>query len=66
MKLKYRGYTAEVTYSTEDQIFIGTVVGITDVVGFHTNDHLEVTGAFHSAIDDYTAFCLERGIEPCE
>ena len=63
-RMQYRGYTAEVFYHPEDQIFIGTVVGIRDVVGFHTDDPLDITTSFHSAIDDYIDFCRERGIEP--
>ena len=62
--INYKGYTAKVLYNIEDQIFMGVVVGIRDVVGFHTDDPFDITASFHSAVDDYIDYCRERGIEP--
>lgn len=60
----YRGYTAKVSYCTEYQIFIGALVGISDIIGFHADDPSNITETFHSTVDDYIDFCRERGIEP--
>lgn len=62
--INYRGYTAKVFYSIEDQIFVGQVVGIRDVIRFHADDPFDITRSFHSAVDDYIDYCRERGIKP--
>ena len=33
--LKYKGYTARIDFDPEDEIFVGRVVGIKDIIGFH-------------------------------
>ena len=33
--MTYRGYTARIEYSDEDQCLVGHIAGINDVVGFH-------------------------------
>ena len=33
--MTYRGYAARIEYSDEDQLLIGHVAGIRDVIGFH-------------------------------
>ncbi len=33
--MKYKGYFAKVDFDAEDRLFVGHVIGIRDVVGFH-------------------------------
>jgi predicted HicB family RNase H-like nuclease len=49
----YRGYAARIEYSDEDGCFIGHIVGINDIVGFHAESVDELRAAFRDAVDDY-------------
>lgn len=64
MSMKHRGYTGSVEYDADDRIFHGSVNGIADVVTFEgaTVDALEAS--FREMVDEYLAFCSERGMEP--
>ena len=33
--LSYKGYVARVEFDGEDEIFVGHIAGVADVVGFH-------------------------------
>jgi len=33
--MKYKGYAARIEYDAHDRIFVGHLVGIRDIVGFH-------------------------------
>ena len=60
----YRGYTARVEYDAEDQTLAGRVEHIRDVVSFHARNLDELESEFHTSVDEYIAFCAERGAEP--
>ena len=51
--MKYKEYTAEITYSDEDGFFVGDVVGIDDIICFHGNTDGELRVAFEDVIDLY-------------
>lgn len=61
-----QGYTARVDFDERDDIFVGRVLGVRDIISFHgeTVDQLRGDGEFESAIRDYLADCEERGISP--
>ncbi|XTI72596.1 type II toxin-antitoxin system HicB family antitoxin [Acidithiobacillus sp. AC3] len=59
--MTYKGYTASVTYDPEDDILVGRVLGIADIIGFHGTSVAEIKTAFHEALDDYIAACAELG-----
>ncbi|MCI0459288.1 MAG: type II toxin-antitoxin system HicB family antitoxin [Gemmataceae bacterium] len=60
--MKYKGYTGRITAVDEDQgVLHGKVAGITDTVTFEGTTLQEVVQAFHDSVDDYLAFCEERG-----
>ena len=40
--LKYKGYTARIDFDPEDEIFVGRVVGIKDIIGFHAESAKEL------------------------
>jgi predicted HicB family RNase H-like nuclease len=61
--LEYKGYFGAV--EAEDGTFQGRVAGLRDVVTFEGATFAEVEQAFHDSIDDYLAFCAERG-EPAD
>ncbi len=62
--IHYKGYSAKPEYSAEDKVFYGTILGIDDLVDFYTDDAKKIEDEFHSAVDDYLAFCAEIGKEP--
>lgn len=62
--LHYKGYTARPEYSTEDRIFYGKILGISDMVDFQSENAKGLEDEFHKAVDDYLAFCAEIGREP--
>ena len=60
----YKGYTAIVGFSTEDECLVGHIVGINDVIGFHANSVKEIRKVFQETVDDYLASCIKVGREP--
>lgn len=62
--LRYKGYTAEMKYSAEDRLFYGEILGVSDLVNFHSEDAAHLEEEFHKAVDDYLDFCKEIGKTP--
>jgi predicted HicB family RNase H-like nuclease len=55
--MTYKGYMANISYSSEDECFVGSVAGIQDVIGFHGDSVDELRAAFREAVDDYLDAC---------
>ncbi|WP_165214455.1 type II toxin-antitoxin system HicB family antitoxin [Affinirhizobium pseudoryzae] len=53
--LTYHGYTARIEFDGEDEIFVGRIAGIPDVIGFHADTVKGLKKAFHEAVEDYLA-----------
>ena len=50
--MTYRGYTAEIIYSEEDECFVGHVVDPgDDIIGFHGDTDAELQEAFENVVD---------------
>jgi predicted HicB family RNase H-like nuclease len=63
--MEHKGYTAgAITFDEAHKIFHGEVAGLRDVVTFQGRDADELAQAFRASIDDYLAFCAERGESP--
>ena len=62
--MNYKGYFAKVEFDPEDHIFVGHIIGIRDVIGFHGESVRELEMAFHEAIDNYIEACKELGQKP--
>jgi len=62
--LTYKGYTAIVGFSAEDECLVGHITGINDVIGFHADSVEEIRKVFHETVDDYLATCAKIGREP--
>lgn len=62
--MSYKGYPARVQYSEEDGCFVGHIVGINDIVGFHGDSVIELRQAFEEAVDDYVETCERLGRAP--
>ena len=62
--MNYRGYRARVEYDGEDEILVGRLAGVNDIVGFHADTVAELRLAFHEAVDDYIDACARIGKKP--
>ena len=62
--MEYKGYVGHVEFDDEAGIFHGEVLDTRDVITFQGKTVAELKRAFHESIDDYLAFCKERGEEP--
>ena len=55
--MTYKGYSARVEFSSEDDCFVGHIAGIKDTVGFHAESVDELKAAFSEAVEDYLNVC---------
>lgn len=62
--MSYRDYAARVEYDPIDRIFVGHIIGIRDIVGFHGHTVEELESAFHEAVDHYLEVCEKIGQKP--
>ena len=62
--MEYKGYFAKVEFDDEANIFHGEVINLRDVITFEGETVDELRTAFVDSVEDYLAFCKERGEEP--
>jgi predicted HicB family RNase H-like nuclease len=62
--MDYQGYIGKVEFDDEASIFHGEVINTRDVITFQGKSVAELKKAFRESVDDYLAFCAERGEEP--
>jgi len=60
----YKGYHGKVEYDSKSNLFHGEVVDLRDVITFQGKSVDELKHAFRESIDDYIAFCEEKGEKP--
>jgi predicted HicB family RNase H-like nuclease len=51
--MTYKGYTAEIIYSDEDECFVGHIVNIDAISGFHGDTDEELRAAFENMVELY-------------
>lgn len=62
--MMHKGYHSKIEFSEDDGCFVGHILGIRDVVGFHGESVEELKAAFEEAVDDYLDVCERAGKEP--
>lgn len=62
--MRCKGYEATVEYDEEADLFHGEVIDLRDVITFQGRSVDELKQALSDSIDEYLAFCAERGEEP--
>lgn len=62
--LSYKGLSARVEFDADDEIFVGRIAGINDVVGFHADTAHGLKEAFRDAVDGYLDACAKAGKAP--
>lgn len=61
----YKNYQAQISYSEEDDVFIGRVVNVEhDIIAFDGYSVEELKQAFKTVIDDYLLDCANAGRQP--
>ena len=58
--MTYKGYTAKIIYSDEDECFVGHIVNIDAISGFHGDTDEELHAAFEDMVDLYIEVLEER------
>ncbi|MCX7093063.1 MAG: type II toxin-antitoxin system HicB family antitoxin [Methylobacter sp.] len=62
--MTYRGYKARISFDDRDNIFVGRLLGINDIIGFHADNVTDLRSAFEEAVDDYLEACEKIGKSP--
>lgn len=62
--MTYKGYEALVEYDEDAGLFHGEVMNLRDVITFQGASVDELKRALAGSVEDYLAFCKERGEEP--
>lgn len=63
-EMSYLNYSAKIEYDPIDKIFVGHILGIRDIVGFHGSTVEELEMAFQEAVDHYLEICEKIGQPP--
>jgi len=62
--LTYKDYVGTVNFSSEDEVFYGKLEHINDLITFESDNAHDLKRAFEESVDDYIAFCKEKGVAP--
>lgn len=62
--MTYKGYTARIEFDERDAIFVGRVLGVKAIIGFHGETVTELRADFEAAIDFMIDDCKARGETP--
>jgi len=62
--LTYKGYTARIDFDDRDNIMVGRLLGINDIIGFHADNVNDLRSAFTESVDDYLDACEKIGKSP--
>jgi len=62
--LIYKGYTARIDFDDRDNILVGKLLGIQDVIAFHADNITDLHRSFEDAVDDYLEACAKIGKTP--
>lgn len=62
--LKYKGYMGTIEPNIEEGTLFGKVAFIRDLVTYEADNLNDLKNEFQVSVDDYLAFCEERGKEP--
>src|SRR4051812_39212530 len=62
--MQHKGYVGLAEIDEEAGTIHGRVIGLRDVITFQGESVAEARKAFEESVDDYLAFCKERGEDP--
>jgi len=59
--ITYKGFTAKIEFSADDNVFFGRLLGIDDVVTFEAETVEALKGSFHEAVNFHLEVCEKTG-----
>ncbi|MGI9036903.1 MAG: type II toxin-antitoxin system HicB family antitoxin [Pyrinomonadaceae bacterium] len=62
--LTYKGFTAKIGFSSDDNVFFGRVLGIPEIVSFHATNVSDLKKEMAGMIDFYLESCEKKGKKP--
>ena len=62
--MTFKSYTARVEYDERDNIFVGRILGIRNIISFHGETVAELKAEFELAVNDYLDDCKQQGLQP--
>lgn len=62
--MTYKGYVGIAELDADAGVLHGRVAGLRDVVTFEATSVDELRRAFEESVDDYLAYCAQRGEDP--
>jgi predicted HicB family RNase H-like nuclease len=62
--IEYRGYAARVHFDPRDDLFVGRILGVRDIISFHADSVRGLHDAMKEAVDDYLADCVASNVTP--
>ncbi len=62
--MEYKGYVGAITYDPVADLFRGEIANLSEVVTFEGHSIGDLKHALAEAVDQYLAFCRERGEKP--
>lgn len=62
--MEYHGYVASMIFDAEDNVIVGRVLDVDDIITFHGESVREFERNFHTIVDDYIAACEKLGAPP--
>ena len=61
--LEYKGFRSKIEYSADDNLFVGRLIGIRDIVTFHGETVSELRKEMQETVDFYIDVCEKSGKE---
>lgn len=62
--MMHKGYTARVEYDERDNLFVGRILGIRNIISFHGESVKQLRTEFEHAVKDYLTDCKKEGVSP--
>jgi predicted HicB family RNase H-like nuclease len=62
--IEYKGYVGKIEVDEEADFLYGEVINTRDVITFQGRNIAETKKAFYESVEDYLAFCAQRGESP--
>jgi len=59
--LEYKGFRSKIEYSSDDNLFVGRLIGIKDIVTFHGETVSELRLEMEATVDFYIEVCEKTG-----
>ncbi len=59
--LSYKGFTARIEFSADDNVFFGRLLGISDIVAFHGESVEELKDSMRETVDSHIEVCEKTG-----